>query len=57
VVETAPGHVATARQFVIDAVTPAQLRQLRATNERILRRIDPEARTKPPEVDSGQPSP
>jgi DNA-binding MarR family transcriptional regulator len=57
VVETAPGHVAAARQFVIDAVTPAQLRQLRATNERILRRIDPEAKTKPPEVDSGQPSP
>jgi DNA-binding MarR family transcriptional regulator len=30
VVETAPGHVAAARHFVIDAVTPAQLRQLRA---------------------------
>jgi DNA-binding MarR family transcriptional regulator len=57
VVETAPGHVAAARQFVSDAVTPTQLRQLRAANDRILRRIDPEATTRPPRVDSGQPSP
>jgi DNA-binding MarR family transcriptional regulator len=56
VVETAPGHVAAARQFVVDAVTPTQLRQLRAANERILRRIDPEAITKPPAIDSSQPS-
>jgi DNA-binding MarR family transcriptional regulator len=56
VVQTAPGHVAAARQFVIDAVTPAQLRQLRAANDRILRRIDPEATTRPPEVDAAQPS-
>jgi len=48
VVETAPGHVAAARQLVIDAVTPAQLRQLQAANDRILRRIDPEATTRPP---------
>jgi hypothetical protein len=46
--ETAPGHVAAARQFIIDAVTPAQLRQLRAANDRILSRVDPEATTKPP---------
>ena len=39
-----------------DAVTPTQLRQLRAANERILRRIDPEATTRPPAVDAGQPS-
>jgi DNA-binding MarR family transcriptional regulator len=51
VVETAPGHVAAARQFVIDAVTPAQLRQLQAANDRILRRIDPDATTRPPAVD------
>jgi hypothetical protein len=51
------GHVAAARQFIIDAVTPTQLRQLRAANERILSRIDPEATTKPPAVDSGQRSP
>jgi DNA-binding MarR family transcriptional regulator len=56
VVETAPGHVAAARQFVVDAVTPTQLRQLRAANERILRRIDPEAITKPPAIDSSQPA-
>ena len=51
VVETAPGHVTAARQLVIDAVTPTQLRQLQAANDRILRRIDPEATTKPPPVD------
>ena len=55
VVETAPGHVAAARQFIIDAVTPTQLRQLRAANDRILRRIDPEATTRPPEIHPGQP--
>jgi DNA-binding MarR family transcriptional regulator len=48
VVETAPGHVTAARQLVIDAVTPAQLRQLRAANDHILRQIDPEATTRPP---------
>ena len=51
VVETAPGHVTAARQLVIDAVTPSQLRQLQAANDRILRRIDPEAKTRPPPVD------
>jgi DNA-binding MarR family transcriptional regulator len=55
VVATAPGHVAAARQYVIDAVTPTQLRQLRTANERILRRIDPEATTRPPAVDHGRP--
>jgi hypothetical protein len=40
--------VAAARQLVIDAVTPSQLRQLQAANDRILRRIDPEATTRPP---------
>ena len=48
VVETAPGHVEVARRFVIDAVSPTQLRQLRAANDRILSRIDPEATTRPP---------
>ena len=51
VVETAPGHVAAAREFVIDAVTPTQLRHLQAANDRILRRIDPEATTRPPAID------
>jgi len=57
VVETAPGHVTAARQLVIDAVTPAQLRQLRAANDRILRQIDPEATTRPPALDPVQPPP
>jgi hypothetical protein len=34
-----------------DAVTPAQLRQLRAANDRILARIDPEATTRPPPIE------
>jgi DNA-binding MarR family transcriptional regulator len=50
VIETAPGHVAAARQFVVDAVTPTQLRQLQAANDRILRHIDPEATTGPPAI-------
>jgi DNA-binding MarR family transcriptional regulator len=53
VVATAPGHVEAARRYVIDAVSPTQLRQLRAANDRILGRIDPEARTRPPVVDAG----
>jgi DNA-binding MarR family transcriptional regulator len=57
VVATAPGHVTAARQFVIDAVSPTQLRQLRAANERILSRIDPEAATRPPAVAAGRPPP
>jgi DNA-binding MarR family transcriptional regulator len=48
VVATAPGHVAAARQFVIDAVSPTQLRQLQAANDRILHRIDPDSATRPP---------
>ncbi len=37
----APGHVAKVRELVIDALTPAQLRQLRTASERILARIEP----------------
>jgi DNA-binding MarR family transcriptional regulator len=44
----APGHVATARALVIDALSPARLRQLRLANERILARTDPDAATGPP---------
>lgn len=36
---SAPAHVAKVRELVIDALTPAQLRQLRTASERILRRI------------------
>ena len=39
-VASAPGHVAKVRELVIDALTPAQLLQLRAASERILERIE-----------------
>ena len=48
VVDTAPGHVATVRQHVIDALDQNQVRQLRDICESILERIDPDgARTAP----------
>ncbi|MEV0611726.1 MarR family winged helix-turn-helix transcriptional regulator [Nonomuraea sp. NPDC050404] len=37
---TAPGHVATARRLVFDALTPAQQRQLTAIGERVCSAID-----------------
>jgi DNA-binding MarR family transcriptional regulator len=40
--ETAPGHVATVRHHVIDALTPDQVVQLGAITDAILRRLDPE---------------
>lgn len=43
----APGHVAEVRSLVLDVLSPAQLRQVRAANERILARIDPESSTQP----------
>src|SRR3954465_10330153 len=42
VVATAPGHVETVREHVIDALTPAQTRQLAEIAEAILRRVDPD---------------
>jgi DNA-binding MarR family transcriptional regulator len=44
VVQAAPGHVATVREFVIDALTPAQLAQLGRAAERMLARLDPEGK-------------
>lgn len=44
VVRAAPGHVATVRAFVIDALTPTQLKQLSQICERLLGRLDPEGR-------------
>lgn len=41
VVATAPGHVETVRRLVVDALTPAQLRQLGDISNRLLRGIDP----------------
>ncbi|HWS58435.1 MAG TPA: MarR family transcriptional regulator [Actinotalea sp.] len=37
----APGHVATVRQHVIDALTPEQVRQLGEISAAILTRVDP----------------
>jgi DNA-binding MarR family transcriptional regulator len=41
VVDTAPGHVATVREYVIDALTPEQISQLTAIADTVLRRLDP----------------
>ncbi|MFK4088035.1 MarR family winged helix-turn-helix transcriptional regulator [Kribbella sp. NPDC020789] len=37
----APGHVGAVRKFVIDALSPEQLHQLRAISEQIMTRVDP----------------
>lgn len=42
VVETAPGHVATVRHHVFNALTSEQVMHLTAITEAILRRIDPD---------------
>src|SRR5438874_7502946 len=39
-VASAPAHVEAVRSLVVDALTPAELRQLRDLSERILARID-----------------
>lgn len=40
----APGHVATVREHVIDALTPEQVRQLTAITDTVLQRLDPAGR-------------
>jgi DNA-binding MarR family transcriptional regulator len=49
VVETAPGHVQTVRQHVIDALTATQVDQLAEISEAILERIDPDGAMSPRE--------
>lgn len=44
VVATAPGHVETVRQYVVDALTPAQVDQLGEITAAMLARLDPEGR-------------
>nr|WP_241258981.1 MarR family transcriptional regulator [Rhodococcus aetherivorans] len=39
--QTAPGHVATVRRHVLDALTPEQVGQLTAITDAVLRRLDP----------------
>lgn len=43
VVSAAPGHVATVREYVIDALTPEQLAQLKAIGAAIHQKLDPSA--------------
>jgi DNA-binding MarR family transcriptional regulator len=45
--DTAPGHVATVRQHVIDALTPEQVGQLSEIAEAILGRLDPNGALRP----------
>ena len=40
-VAAAPGHVATVREYVIDALTPEQLAQLKTIADQILTKVDP----------------
>ena len=42
IASAAPGHVATVRHHVIDALSPEQLRQLAAIADTLLERLDPE---------------
>jgi DNA-binding MarR family transcriptional regulator len=48
VVAAAPGHVATVRKMVLDALTAEQIDQLAEIGDAVLRRIDPEGQTRPP---------
>jgi DNA-binding MarR family transcriptional regulator len=44
VVAAAPGHVDTVRRYVVDALSPTQLEQLRRIGDALLTRLDPDAR-------------
>ena len=44
IVQAAPGHVASVRELVIDALTPTQLAQLSRSCDRLLSRLDPDGR-------------
>lgn len=41
---TAPGHVATVREHVVDALSPEQVTQLAGIADALLRRLDPDGR-------------
>jgi len=53
VVDTAPGHVATVREHVIDALSPDQINQLTAIADAILRRLDSDGRMGVPPLETG----
>lgn len=44
VLASAPGHVATVREHVIDALSPEQVAQLREITDALLERLDPTGR-------------
>jgi DNA-binding MarR family transcriptional regulator len=44
VVAAAPGHVATVRELVVDALAPEQVDQLTAITDALLQRLDPTGR-------------
>jgi DNA-binding MarR family transcriptional regulator len=48
IVAAAPGHVATVRRYVIDALTPEQVGQLAEISAAVLGRLDPEGRMSTP---------
>ena len=48
----APGHVATVRELIVDALGADQLDQLHAAHERILERLDPASTTRPEWLES-----
>lgn len=47
VVAAAPGHVETVRSYVIDALSPQQVRQLDTIMSALLTRLDPDERMSP----------
>lgn len=53
--QAAPGHVATVRDYVIDALTPTQLGQLSRICARLLTKLDPNGRMFSPPQGIGQP--
>ncbi|MFF2371412.1 MarR family winged helix-turn-helix transcriptional regulator [Agromyces sp. NPDC058110] len=50
--DAAPGHIATVRANVLDALGPDELEQLAAIGSRILGRLDPEGRLSASQCDS-----
>lgn len=61
--ESAPGHVSTVREHVIDALTPEQIGQLTDITDALLRRLDPDGTMgalygrhdpEPPPTDAGR---
>ena len=49
----APIHVAAVRDLVVDALSPAELEQVRIANQKILARLDPAAETRPEWIREG----